>query len=81
MFFDAKIGIYGSVAEWSEALVLGTSLFGGVDSNPTAANCFFLKSERYANVSFRNWVLFLFFCILVFIIFHFSSRQKETHKL
>ena len=28
----------GSVAEWSKALVLGTSLFGGVGSNPTAAN-------------------------------------------
>ena len=28
---------HGSVAEWSKALVLGTSLFGGVGSNPTAA--------------------------------------------
>ena len=27
----------GSVAEWSKALVEGTSLFGGVGSNPTAA--------------------------------------------
>ena len=26
---------YGSVAEWSKALVLGTSHFGGVGSNPT----------------------------------------------
>ena len=42
MFFDAKIGIYRSVAEGSKALVLGTSLFGGVGSNPTAANYFFL---------------------------------------
>ena len=30
--------IVGSVAEWSKALVLGTSLCGGVGSNPTAAN-------------------------------------------
>ena len=29
--------VMGSVAEWSKALVLGTSLFGGVGSNPTAA--------------------------------------------
>ena len=29
--------ISGSVAERSKALVLGTSLFGGVGSNPTAA--------------------------------------------
>ena len=28
----------GSVAEWSKALVLGTSLQGGVGSNPTTAN-------------------------------------------
>ena len=31
----------GSVAEWSKALVLGTSLFGGVGSNPTAAKHWF----------------------------------------
>ena len=36
LFSDAKKGIDGSVAEWSKALVLGTSLFGGVGSNPTA---------------------------------------------
>ena len=29
--------MFGSVAEWSKALVLGTSLFGGVGSNPAAA--------------------------------------------
>ena len=29
--------LWGSVAEWSKALVLGTSLFGGVGSNPTTA--------------------------------------------
>ena len=29
--------MYGSVAEWSKALVLGTSHFDGVGSNPTAA--------------------------------------------
>ena len=33
----AGSSISGSVAEWTEALVLGTSLFGGVGSNPTAA--------------------------------------------
>ena len=30
-------GAIGSVAEWSKALVLGTSHFDGVGSNPTAA--------------------------------------------
>ena len=33
--------LMGSVAERSKALVLGTSLFGGVGSNPTAARIFF----------------------------------------
>ena len=33
----------GSVAERSKALVLGTSLLGGVGSNPTAANLFFFN--------------------------------------
>ncbi len=32
--------VQGSVAEWSKALVLGTSLFGGVGSNPTTAKKF-----------------------------------------
>ena len=38
-----KDGVCGSVAEWSKALVLGTSHFDGVGSNPTAANFFFLS--------------------------------------
>ena len=33
--------ISGSVAEWSKALVLAASLFGGVGSNPTAAKFHF----------------------------------------
>ena len=37
---------YGSVAEWSKALVLGTSLCGGVGSNPTAAIISILLSQR-----------------------------------
>ena len=48
--------VSGSVAEWSKALVLGTSLFGGVGSNPTAAKFpFFIISSsieysiRYCN--------------------------------
>ena len=39
-WFDSNLLQYsmcGSVAEWSKALVLGTSLFGGVGSNPTTA--------------------------------------------
>ena len=36
---------YGSVAEWSKALVLGTSQFDDVGSNPTPASCYFLNSR------------------------------------
>ena len=32
-----ELGAIGSVAEWSKALVLGTSHFDDVGSNPTAA--------------------------------------------
>ena len=34
----------GSVAEWSKALDLGSSLSGGVGSNPTAIISFFCSS-------------------------------------
>ena len=37
MPFYNYISYIGSVAERSKALVLGTSLFGGVGSNPTSA--------------------------------------------
>ena len=50
------IHLRGSVAEWSKALVLGTSLSGGVGSNPTAANRIYcekiLQVER--NFLFNN---------------------------
>ena len=41
----AKGLIKNSIAERSKALVLGTSLFGGVGSNPTAAIRIFYKKE------------------------------------
>lgn len=46
----------GSVAEWSKALVLGTSLFGGVGSNPIAAISSILIS--YCIQSPSNIILF-----------------------
>ena len=36
---------YGSVAEWSKALDLGSSLSGGVGSNPTAIKKFYYSSH------------------------------------
>ena len=55
------------MAEWSKALVLGTSLFGGVGSNPTAAK---IHKFYFLNISpMKTGVLLLlislsktFFC-------------------
>ena len=41
---DLKLRTNDWLAEWSKALVLGTSLFGGVGSNPTAAKKLFYMS-------------------------------------
>ena len=51
----------GSVAERSKALVLGTSLFGGVGSNPTAASCFSIVpfQERAS-----KWEAVVILCLL-----------------
>ena len=46
MHFLPLLTRIGSVAEWSKALVLGTSLYGGVGSNPTAAKkLFFVQAQ------------------------------------
>ena len=37
LLIKEELDAMGSVAEWSKALVLGTSHFDGVGSNPTAA--------------------------------------------
>ena len=42
----------GSVAEWSKALVLGTSHFDGVGSNPTAATFFFSRKKVFFSYCF-----------------------------
>ena len=38
--FKFLTSVYDWLAEWSKALVLGTSLFGGVGSNPTSVTFF-----------------------------------------
>ena len=64
---------YGSVAEWSKALVLGTSLFGGVGSNPTAAiSVSFYKVNDSSILPSQIELFFFFSYILIFIIFDFS---------
>ena len=40
-----KVPLQGSVAEGSKALDLGSSLFGGVGSNPTAASSDFKEGQ------------------------------------
>ena len=44
----------GSVAEWSKALVLGTSHFGGVGSNPTTIKMFILFNFSKSWISFQS---------------------------
>ena len=55
--YQAAAGVSGSVAEWSKALVLGTSLPGGVGSNPTAAKFFliFLCDRFFRLYSFERF--------------------------
>ena len=54
----------GSVAEWSKALVLGTSHFDGVGSNPTAAKYFLFFLYIH-----EQYHLYYFYCSrLAFII-------------
>ena len=47
------------MAEWSKALVLGTSLLGGVGSNPTAALVAFIivniKEMPHFQSAFSKW--------------------------
>ena len=43
MLYQEIFRASGSVAEWSKALVLGTSHFDGVGSNPTAARKSFFR--------------------------------------
>ena len=45
-WFGPTLSASGSVAEWSKALVLGTSLFEGVGSNPTAAKFHFCITRK-----------------------------------
>ena len=55
---DAKLFLQslGSVAEWSKALVLGTSHFGGVGSNPTTIKNFksTVASSNWPNSEWEN---------------------------
>ena len=44
--FGIQTLVYDWLAEWSKALVLGTSLFGGVGSNPTSVTFFFKGNKN-----------------------------------
>ena len=71
LFSGAKRGIHGIVAERSK--VLGTSLFGGLGSNPTAAICFFFTQVNDSPIlSSQIEFFFFFFYIPVLIIFDIS---------
>ena len=69
---------YGSVAERSKALVLGTSLFGGVGSNPTAANIFvttnWLAEGSDSVIRFIYWLAERSDLVIRFIYFLAKSK-------
>ena len=44
----------GSVAEWSKALDLGSSLSGGVGSNPTAIKLFYSWPQARSMLTLQN---------------------------
>ena len=70
----------GSVAEWSKALVLGTSHFDGVGSNPTAATTFFLNffTSLFSCV-FESTFLFYFILLRRSLLVSSNAREsKET---
>ena len=54
-FFCSLWQAVGSVAEWSKALVLGTSHYDGVGSNPTAA-----KESKYLILNVATFREFVF---------------------
>ena len=49
-----RFSVQGSVAEWSKALVLGTSHFGGVGSNPTTIKRVFGEFGRNMGQKMRH---------------------------
>ena len=64
----------GSVAEWSKALVLGTSHFDGVGSNPTTAT--FLKHFFWSFEGVNTIVIFFKpYFLSLFLIYIFSSAN------
>ena len=80
----------GSVAEWSKALVLGTSHFGGVGSNPTTIKRVFgefgLKlnqknrhhdHERFSGSRQSGWPSGLRRCVQVAV--YLCRRGFESH--
>ena len=52
---SCEFNVQGSVAEWSKALVLGTSHFGGVGSNPTTIRSFSLFLQTTCTFTLSNY--------------------------
>ena len=71
----------GSVSEWSKALVLGTSLYGGVGSNPTAAKftfCVLWSAFAFFKISSHKFIS----CSASIIFSYWSEincRKKIPH--
>ena len=70
------------MAEWSKALVLGTSHFDGVGSNPTTANRLFFPS--FISIVYRHTgtCIAVAMCVCVYnAVYYRESSEQEQEKL
>ena len=68
----------GSVAEWSKALVLGTSHFDGVGSNPTAAIISLLEVNVFYFTSEKLFIVKKYINLCIFSIFRLETSQDTA---
>ena len=80
---------FGSVVEWSKALVLGTSHFDDVGSNPTAASCLIIRHLSFEPGCMSPWRYLVFgvymaynpCCIQFMFIFQISLISFHLQRL
>uniref|UniRef100_A0A1I7T5Q5 Uncharacterized protein n=1 Tax=Caenorhabditis tropicalis TaxID=1561998 RepID=A0A1I7T5Q5_9PELO len=75
LFANAHPWHYGEMAEWSKALVLGTSPSGGVGSNPTLINPF----EGFSFIRVIVSCYLLLECLLYVENFFNKSLEMKFH--
>ena len=72
------------MAERSKALVLGTSLFGGVGSNPTAANLLNWAPPNVLNIELVNYAIIVRVNptdVIILKLFNLTVKLKEKWRI